>query len=152
RLSLSRVKYLTGMGQIKARRLHENWVTFKPTHKIFLDANHKPVISDPHDAIWNRVKCIPFKVEIPPEKIDKNLPAKLRAELPGILRFIVEGSVTYLREGLGDPPEAIREATESYQKESDQLSEFIEETCIVQLDDKDCWVPVSKLFPSYTAW
>ena len=83
RLSLSRVKYLTGLGQIKARRLRENMITFQPTYKLFLDCNHRPVITDPNDAIWNRVKCIPFKVQIPDAEIDKNLPAKLRTELAG---------------------------------------------------------------------
>jgi hypothetical protein len=34
RLSLSRVKYLTGLGQIKARRLRENMITFRPTYKL----------------------------------------------------------------------------------------------------------------------
>jgi len=99
RLSLSRVKYLTGLGQIKARRLHENMITFQPTHKLFLDCNHRPVITDPNDAIWNRVKCIPFKVQIPDAEIDKNLPAKLRTELVGILRWIVEGAVLYHARG-----------------------------------------------------
>ncbi len=47
RLSLSRVKYLTSLGQIKARRLRENMITFRPTYKLFLDCNHKPVIADP---------------------------------------------------------------------------------------------------------
>ena len=85
RLSLSRVKYLTGLGQIKARRLRENMITFQPTYKLFLDCNHRPVITDPNDAIWNRVKCIPFKVQIPDAEIDKHLPTKLRTELGGHL-------------------------------------------------------------------
>lgn len=50
RLSLSRVKYLTGLGQIKARRLRENMITFQPTYKLFLDCNHRPVITDPNDG------------------------------------------------------------------------------------------------------
>jgi putative DNA primase/helicase len=83
RLSLSRVKYLTGVGQIKARRLRENMITFQPTYKLFLDCNHRPVITDPNDAIWNRMKCIPFKVQIPEKEIDKDLLAKLRPQLPG---------------------------------------------------------------------
>jgi len=95
RLSLGRVKYLTGLGQIKARRLRENMITFRPTYKLLLDCNHKPVITDPNDAIWNRVKCIPFKVQIPDDEIDKDLPTKLRTELPGILQWIVEGAVLY---------------------------------------------------------
>jgi hypothetical protein len=130
RLSLSRVKYLTGLGQIKARRLRENMITFRPTYKLFLDCNHKPVITDPNDAIWNRVKCIPFKSQILQEEVDTRLPAKLRTELPGILRWIVEGAARYYREGLGDPPDVMA-ATEQYRQESDRLKEFFEDRCIV---------------------
>src|ERR1700719_2000670 len=139
RLSLSRVKYLTGLGQIKARRLRENMITFRPTYKLFLDCNHKPVIADPNDAIWNRVKCIPFKTQIPKEEIDMGLPVKLRTELAGILRWIVEGAVLYHREGLGDSPDVIA-ATEQYRQESDRLKEFFEDRCIIAADgDANLW-------------
>ena len=158
RLSLSRVKYLTGLGQIKARRLRENMITFRPTYKLFLDCNHRPVITDPNDAIWNRVKCIPFKVQIPDAEIDKDLPANLRMELPGILRWIVEGAVLYQREGLGDPPD-VTAATEQYRQESDRLKEFFEERCVVA-DAGDAtswkrdghWVLVADLCAAYSSW
>jgi putative DNA primase/helicase len=158
RLSLSRVKYLTGLGQIKARRLRENMITFRPTYKLFLDCNHKPVITDPNDAIWNRVKCIPFKVQIPEGDIDKDLPAKLRTELPGILRWIVEGALLYYRDGLGDSPDVIA-ATEQYRQESDRLKEFFEDRCIVAADGdanlwkkEKFWIPVTDLYLAYSSW
>ncbi|HEY7339186.1 MAG TPA: phage/plasmid primase, P4 family [Bryobacteraceae bacterium] len=158
RLSLSRVKYLTGLGQIKARRLRENMITFQPTYKLFLDCNHRPVITDPNDAIWNRVKCIPFKIQIPQAEIDRNLPEKLRSELPGILRWIVEGAVRYYCDGLGDSPD-VTAATEDYRQESDRLKEFFEDKCILMSSgDGDswkqdkCWVPVSDLYGAYTSW
>ena len=150
RLSLSRVKYLAGLGQIKARRLGQDWVVFRPTHKLFLDCNHKPIITDPNDAIWNRVKCIPFTVTI--EKLDTDLPEKLRAELPGILRWIVDGAARYYREGLGDPPAEVQAATESYRQESDGLKDFLEDRCILASgSDAEVWkknkhwVPVANL-------
>jgi P4 family phage/plasmid primase-like protien len=158
RLSLSRLKYLTGLGQIKARRLRENMITFQPTYKLFLDCNHRPVITDPSDAIWNRVKCIPFKVQIPDAEIDKDLPAKMRTELVGILRWIVEGAVLYRREGLGDPPD-VAAATEQYRQESDRLREFFEDRCVfartgdgVSWKKEGCWVPVSELYAAYSSW
>jgi P4 family phage/plasmid primase-like protien len=158
RLSLSRVKYLTGLGQIKARRLRENMITFRPTYKLFLDCNHKPVIADPNDAIWNRVKCIPFKIQIPDTEIDKDLPAKLRTELPGILRWIVAGAVLYYREGLGDPPD-VATATEQYRQESDRLKEFFEDRCVLaptgdgaSWKKEGRWVPVSDLYAAYASW
>jgi P4 family phage/plasmid primase-like protien len=158
RLSLSRVKYLTGLGQIKARRLRENMITFRPTYKLFLDCNHRPVITDPNDAIWNRVKCVPFKIQIPEAEIDRNLPVKLRSELPGILRWIVEGAVLYHRDGLGDPPD-VTAATEQYRQESDRLKEFFEDKCVlVSTGDaaswkkEGFWVPVSDLYTAYASW
>lgn len=158
RLSLSRVKYLTGLGQIKARRLRENMITFRPTYKLFLDCNHKPVIADPNDAIWNRVKCIPFKIQIPKEEIDTGLPAKLRTELAGILRWIAEGAALYYRDGLGDPPDVMA-ATEQYRQESDRLKEFFEDRCTVAASGdatswkkEKCWVPVADLYGTYSSW
>jgi putative DNA primase/helicase len=133
-------------------------ITFRPTYKLFLDCNHKPVITDPNDAIWNRVKCIPFKVQIPDSEIDKDLPAKLRTELPGILRWIVEGAVLYHREGLGDSPD-VTAATEQYREESDRLKEFLEDRCfLAAVGDTNswkrdrCWVPVTDLYAAYTTW
>ncbi|MGA7408883.1 MAG: phage/plasmid primase, P4 family, partial [Bryobacteraceae bacterium] len=158
RLSLSRVKYLTGLNQIKARRLHENMITFSPTHKLFLDCNHRPVIRDPNDAVWNRVKCIPFKVQIPEAEIDRDLPTKLRTELPGILRWLVEGAALYYREGLGDPPD-VAAATEQYRQESDRLKEFFEDCCVIPAygdanawKKEKCWVPVAELYLAYSEW
>lgn len=158
RLSLSRVKCLTGIGQIKARRLRENMISFQPTHKLFLDCNHRPVIGDPNDAIRNRVKCVPFNVQIPEAKNDKDLPTKLRTELPGILRWIVEGAVLYHRDGLGDPPD-VTAATEHYRQESDRLKEFLEDCGIIASGNDSsswkrdkCWAPVTNLYSAYLAW
>ncbi len=158
RLSLSRVKYLTGLGQIKARRLRENMITFRPTYKLFLDCNHKPVIADPNDAIWNRVKCIPFKTQIPQEEIDTGLPEKLRTELPGILRWIAEGAALYYHDSLGDPPD-VMVATEQYRQESDRLKEFFEDRCALATSGdvnswkkEKCWVPVADLYGAYSVW
>ena len=68
-LSLARVKYLTGLSSIRARRMRENWISFKPVHKIFMDCNDRPVISNPTDPVWNRVVCVPFDIQIPGRKI-----------------------------------------------------------------------------------
>jgi putative DNA primase/helicase len=156
RLSLGRIKYLTGLGEIKARRLGQDWITFQPTHKLFIDANHKPVISDPTDAVWNRVRCIPFSFEI--KNIDTNFLKKLKgevpgfkSELPGILRWLVEGAQMYLKEGLISPPKVL-EATQAYREESDRLKPFLEERCYVDLKDPKCWVPANRLWGAYNSW
>src|SRR5262249_44200713 len=62
------VKQLTGGDKISARRMREDFWTFTPTHKILLCTNHKPEIRETQNAIWRRVKLVPFNVAIPGDK------------------------------------------------------------------------------------
>lgn len=142
---MARVKYLTGRNQIRGRHLHKGFLNFNPTHKIFLDCNHKPVIKNPHDAIWNRLKVLPFDVQIPKTEIDTKLGEKLRRELPGILRWIVEGAALYLREGLPEVPKVLA-AIEAYRGESDVLAPFLKENCRLR---PKAWVGKTDLWNAY---
>ena len=96
------VKELTGGDPIRARRMREDFWEFRPTHKVFLATNHKPVITGTDHAIWERIRLIPFTVTIPKEQRDTTLPDKLLAELPGILAWAVQGCLTWQQEGLGE--------------------------------------------------
>jgi putative DNA primase/helicase len=149
RLSLGRVKYLTGLTAIKTRRLRENWITFPPTHKIFMDCNDRPVISSPNDAVWNRLICVPFDVVIPDSEIDRDLISKLESELPGILRWIVEGALKYSRDGLRGRPIEVQVSTEEYRQSSDRLKEFIEDCCHL---NQHAWVSSERLVNTYQEW
>src|SRR5262249_34328108 len=62
RLAEGKLKRITqGMGEIKAVRKYENPITFPETHKLWMDANHKPVVRGTDNAIWNRLHPIPFE-------------------------------------------------------------------------------------------
>jgi putative DNA primase/helicase len=149
RLAVGKLKYLTqGMGEIKTCRKYENPIKFTATHKLFIDANHKPIIRGGEKAIWNRLKPIPFTITIPPDEIDKTLLEKLKAEAEGILAWMVEGCKRWLLEGLGDPPE-ITEASAEWQATSDQFAVFLGEECILAAE---AWVPVAQLWPGYQNW
>jgi len=149
RLAIGKLKYLTqGMGEIKTCRKFENPIKFKATHKLFLDANHKPVIRGAETAVWNRLKPIPFTVTIPPGEMDKALLDKLKGEAEGIAAWMVEGCRRWLEEGLGDPPE-VTEASVAWQAESDRFPAFLEEQCVLL---PDAWLPVSNLWPAYKDW
>ena len=79
-------------------------------------------------AIWRRIRLIPFEVTIPQDQQDRQLPAKLRAELPGILAWAVRGCLAWQREGLG-APEAVVDATTGYRQDMDLIGAFLEECC-----------------------
>ena len=109
-LAEAQLKYLTGMGTIKAKRMRKDHFEFPPTHKLLIDANHKPVIRGVDAAIWNRICPVPFDIGIPAEEQDKQLLDRLKAEASGVLHWLVEGCLEWQREGLS-PPTTVRLTT-----------------------------------------
>jgi putative DNA primase/helicase len=128
RLAEAQVKQLTGGDKITARYLYQEHFEFYPTFKLWLAVNHKPTIQGTDLAIWRRIRLIPFTVTIPEPERDKRLGEKLLAELPGILRWAVEGGLAWQQEGL-EPPQAVTGATGEYRAEMDVIAAFIRERC-----------------------
>jgi putative DNA primase/helicase len=148
RLDESLVKQLTGGDRIAARFLFKEYFEYKPEFKIWWAFNHKPVINDTTQSIWDRVKLIPFTITIPPEERDKDLPIKLLKELSGIINWGIEGLKEYRRIGLAEPTE-VSAATTEYREEQDLLGDFFRERCNFESSG---FVSVSDLYNEYTKW
>jgi putative DNA primase/helicase len=114
--------------QVSARLLHREFFTFRPEFKLWIRGNHSPAIRGADEGIWRRIHLIPLEVQIPEAERALALPAKLRAELPGILRSAVEGAIAWKCEGLS-APEKVKSATGEYRTEMDRLADFIAEKC-----------------------
>ena len=148
RLAEVSIKEMTGGDTISARFLYSEYFEFDPEFKIFLGANHKPVIRGTDHAIWRRIHLIPFTVQIPNDEQDKELPKKLKAELPGILNWAIEGCLRWQDNGL-NPPRVVQEATQGYREEMDVLADFLVECCIVA---PGISVKAKDLYSAYTQW
>lgn len=148
RLAESLIKQITGGDMISARFLYTEFFEFMPSFKVWLAGNHKPAIRGTDHGIWRRVRLIPFEVIIPEEKRDRQLPEKLKAELPGILEWAVQGCYEWQAGGLGTPPEVMM-ATESYRLESDIIALFLEEYCVVKPGIR---VGNAELYKAYREW
>jgi putative DNA primase/helicase len=125
RLAESKVKQLTGMGTLQARFMYQEHFQFIPTFKLFLDSNHKPEVRGTDNAIWNRIKLIPFLISIPDEEKDRHLLDKLKAEAPGILAWAVRGCLLWRLDGLVEP-KSVKAATNEYREEMDLFADFLE--------------------------
>lgn len=148
RLDEGLVKQLTGGDKVTARYLYGKEFEFKPQFKLWLATNHKPIIRGTDDGIWRRLMLIPFKVQIPTDKVDKDLKYKLQRESIGILNWIVEGALMWQREGL-NPPASVTNASRQYREEMDVISLFVDDCCEVSDSYR---APAGELFKKYQSW
>ncbi len=125
------IKQLTGNKVITARFLNKEFFDFDATFKIFLATNHKPNIRGTDPGIWRKIKMIPFKLDVTEEMEDRSLAEKIAAEYSGILNWMIEGYNQWNKMGL-NTPKIIRDATQLYREEEDDLGQFIKNECILE--------------------
>lgn len=150
RLNEGLLKQLTGGSKITCRFLYADEFEYTPEFKIWIATNHKPVIRGTDFGIWRRIKLIPFEVNIPEEKVDKNLKYKLRAEFPQILRWAVEGCRKWLKYGISEP-ECVQMAVKEYKHEMDLLAGFIDQCVVIDYTCEEK-MNASDLFKVYIQW
>jgi putative DNA primase/helicase len=148
RLAEGMVKTCTGGDAVTARFMRSEFFSFVPRFKVFLATNHRPVIHDTSNGMWRRLRLIPFTVTIPPAEQDPHLATKLRAELPGILRWAVEGCYAWQSQRLGYPQE-VRVATDAYRRDMDLIGDFLEERCLLGAEEE---ITSKELYDAYTVW
>ncbi len=151
RLAESLVCQIAGGDKVAARHLYKESFEFKPTFTLWLVANHRPYVSSNDSPVWRRILHIPFDQAISPKEQDPQVKALLcdpEYAGPAVLAWIVEGALSWQREGL-DPPPAVLALTEEYRQESDPLEDFIEERCVV---DPAARVSNQELRAAYSQW
>lgn len=146
RLNEGLLKQLTGDDTVTARKLYSEEFEFKPEFKLWMATNHKPIIRGTDTGIWRRIHMIPFNVQIPEGKVDKNLTHKLKAEMTGIFKWCIDGCLMWQREGL-QMPAAVLKSVREYRREMDVISAFIEDKCTLEGT-----VQASMLYAAYVSW
>lgn len=141
------VKQLTGGDPVTARFLNKEFFEFLPVMKLWLATNHLPKIST-GEAMFSRVRRIPFDVTIPEDQRDPNLQAALEEELDGILSWAYRGVEVWRVEGLA-PPSAVMKATSEYAKEMDVVRRFLEEQTIADVNGR---VAKDRLYEAFGHW
>jgi len=152
RLAEGLVKQLTGQDMVTARFLRQEFFEFQPEFKIWLAANHKPNIVGSDYAIWRRMKVIPFTITIPEKLQNPDLGSELKEELPGILRWAVEGCLEWQKSRLREPKE-VKLATAKYKADMDIIGDFLKDACTLY-DHNSGHNGISKgdLYKTYAKW
>jgi putative DNA primase/helicase len=150
RIDETLVKQLTGGDTIVARRLYHEAFRYVPQFKIWIRANDIPIIQGTDNAIWRRMKLIPFLKEIPKSErrarhvVDR----KLDAEAEGIFAWMVEGARMWYERGLEDP-EIVTQAVDDYRSDMDTFSRFLADCTDESNDSK---IATRSLYVVYKDW
>jgi P4 family phage/plasmid primase-like protien len=131
RLDEALVKRLTGGDAITARRMRQDNFMFEPSHKLWMAANHKPVVRGTDHAIWRRIRLVPFLATVADADKDPNLVTSLLEEAPGILNWALAGCQEWRSGGLR-APEVVSDATSGYRNEQDHVGRFLEACCTIE--------------------
>jgi len=148
----SAVKALTGGDRITAHFMHRDEFDFPPTHKLAIATNVLPRIREGGESWKRRMRVIPFRAKL---VRDTGLPARLHAELPGILAWMIEGGRRVLeiieRGGTIPMPEAVRVASAAYLDAEDWFGQFIEDRCEVNAGER-WFTPTTEIVAEFATW
>jgi putative DNA primase/helicase len=96
KLAVRTAKAMTGNDVMKARDLYSKYKDIQINGKILISTNEMPKLSeDTSEALWDRLRILPFKLRVNDAKENTNLLDDLKKELPGILNFALEGLKLY---------------------------------------------------------
>ncbi|MEV8546263.1 phage/plasmid primase, P4 family [Streptomyces sp. NPDC051572] len=149
------VKRLTGRDDQRTRALYENNRSWTPECVIWVCSNQYPKVTGDDDAIWTRIRVVPFLRQFlaaDPDR-DERLEEKLHAELDGIFAWAAEGLRLYLRDGLTPPPEVVQ-AGERFRSTADGVTAFVGEFAeddFLTIEEGG-WSPRTELYEMYKRW
>jgi putative DNA primase/helicase len=160
RLNSSLLNRLTGGGRITGKLMRENKHEFPMTHKLVILSNHRPRV-ECDDAMKRRLNLIPFlqkwvkHTPSPEEKkagvrqADLSLKADLLKESPSILRWAINGCLSYLNDGL-KPPQTVTDFTTLFFEKADQYEEWVESRR--HKWDKEAFAATDELFADWVEY
>jgi putative DNA primase/helicase len=157
------IKNLTGGDPILCRANYGSFVEYTPEFKLLFATNRIPRVDGGDGAFRQRLRVIPFNCQFlpgvaddPDRKIyrqDPQLEEKIIAdELPGVLAWMVSGSIDVLKDFTLTPPAIVAQETDEYMDSQDLVGEFIK-TCLDVTDGaKGRRTQSSDIYESFRTW
>lgn len=137
---------ITGNDFVPVNRKHSSQLNLRIPARIVMLANNVPRFADDVDALYNRQLILPFTVSFAGRE-DVGLHAKLRAELPGIFNWAVEGLLDLAAAGKFVEPKLAAEAADELRIHSNPLATFVERFLVI---DSESSVSRRVMFDCYT--
>lgn len=151
RLSTSIVKQLSSTDEIEGEKKYHAPFKFKPSHTLILYTNHLPRVGAMDTGIWRRLIVIPFNATISGNSEIKNYSKFLMDNAgPYIMKWIIEGAKKVIDCAFKlELPLCVRQAIERYKADSDWMSHFLEDCCVIDRKVKE---KSGELYSAYRAY
>jgi putative DNA primase/helicase len=120
-------KTLVTGDSITAERKFGQPFTFSNYARLLFSANRLPSSSDRTHAFYRRWLIVPFEQTFTGKAADKQLRAKLQAELSGILNRALAGLQRLFEQDAFTEPQAVKDALSAYERQNDTVAAFTAE-------------------------
>ncbi len=128
-------------------------------HVILLASNHKPVFPETDQSIWERLLIINFKAKFTDEPksenefiVDRKLNVKLQSEKEAFLKWLVDGSIRYFKNGKLNIHINSLNALDEYKMMSQDENELYFFHRLEITKDSDDRIQASELYADYKEW
>jgi P4 family phage/plasmid primase-like protien len=164
-LNAKRLKDLLGTGEMTARYIAKDTVSWKPTHTPVVTTNYLPRVDESDDGTWRRLVLLdfPYRYRRPGVELlnpydrngDPRLRERLRAGRGGqheaILAWLIDGAVQWYQfdRRMPEDPPSVLQATAVWRKNSDVLSRYADERLVF---DPQVQVVATELFEDFNDW
>lgn len=151
-LNTDRLKHISGGDEVSADEKFKAGRKFAQTWIVWMTTNKQPRPTENTVAFWRRVRVVPTPNNFDPDA-EPDLLDTLRGELPGILRWIVDGAVTFYAANRreGDRPRSVVEGTAEWREEVDRLAPILDSGFLVRTE-ANVWTPTTNLYAAYQAF
>lgn len=151
RLHISLIKMATSSEPITAEQKFMQPISFQPLFASIMATNNKPIIRETSNAIWSRVRLIPFEHEIEEkDRVPNYHNVLLESGRSGIFNWIYDGFLKYKVSNYKIKDcQKVLDSTYEYQLDEDPIQEFIDVYCVIK---EYCTVFFKDIYDSYEIW
>ncbi|HVU00380.1 MAG TPA: phage/plasmid primase, P4 family [Polyangiaceae bacterium] len=140
---------------LTGRHIRQAPFTFRPVAGHVFAANKLPGTIDQTHGFWRRFLVLPFERVFREDEQDPALAEKMiRAELPQIASWFLEGGRRVLEQGRYTVPTSSGAAVEKWKRHADQVRAFVDELAERLPPDApaDAWSRASDVYRRYRGW
>lgn len=130
------IKRFTGKDVLTTRSLYEVPQSWIPQGTIWFATNHLPKLASDEEAVWRRVKTLPFATQFSDDGStgqvsQPNIGRKIAAdEADGIFGMLVAALAAYRAKGhLAEPP-SLKAAVASHRRDVDPVAQFVDDSIL----------------------